>query len=81
VIGFAVAQSLEAVQQQRWRQAPFGSRPQTIVVTTGRRARLAGSGCGGDHLLAIRRLDRSERLVAELAEDVVGASAKLARDG
>jgi hypothetical protein len=27
---------------------------------------LAGSGCGGDHLLAIRRLDRSERLVAEL---------------
>ena len=30
---------LEAVQQRRWRQAPFGSRPQTIVVTTGRRAR------------------------------------------
>jgi hypothetical protein len=40
-----------------------------------------GSGCGGDHLLAKRRgLDRCERLVAELAQDVEGAAAELARD-
>src|SRR6266516_8095491 len=64
-----------------WRQAPFGSRPQTIVVTRGRRAGWAGSGCGGRHLLARRRgLDRCEGLVAELAQDVVGAAAELARD-
>jgi hypothetical protein len=31
----------------RWRQAPFGSRPQTIVVTTGRRA-----GCVKDQAAA-----------------------------
>jgi hypothetical protein len=40
-----------------------------------------GSSCGGDHLLAKRRgLDRCERLVAELAQDVEGAAAELARD-
>jgi hypothetical protein len=79
VIGFAVARSLEAVQADgRWRQAPFGSRPQTIVVTTGRRADCVRSSCG-DHILgAWRGLDRSERLVAELAQDVEGASAELA---
>src|SRR5438034_4233659 len=65
VVECAVARSLEAVQRGHWRQAPFGSRPQTIVVTTGERARLAASG-GGGHLLCVRRLDRGERLVAEL---------------
>ena len=39
------------------------------------------SGCGGDHLLADRcGLDRGERLVAELAQDLVGAPAELAGD-
>jgi hypothetical protein len=39
------------------------------------------SGCGGDHLLGNRRgFDRSERVVAELAQDVVRTSAQLAGD-
>src|SRR6266508_4293397 len=67
----------------RWRRGVWGSRPQSILVTTGRRARVLGwSGGSGDRLL-VRRclLDREECLVAELAEDVVGAPAELAGNG
>src|SRR5436190_4760655 len=79
----AAARSLKAAQAGgRWRRGVWGSRPQSICVTTGGRApvlvwlggscaRLLGSG------LAV---DGGERFVAELAEDVVGAPAELARD-
>src|SRR5713226_5413083 len=37
----ATARSLEAVQAvETWRQAPYGSRPQSICVLMGRRARV-----------------------------------------
>jgi hypothetical protein len=40
-----------------------------------------GSSCGWRHLLASRcGLDRGERFVPELEQDVVGAAAELARD-
>src|SRR6266536_2181344 len=80
----AAARSLEAVQAVgAWRQAPCGSRPQSICVTTGRRARvLAWLGGSLDRLLGVRvALDGGERFVAELAQDVVGAAAELAGNG
>jgi hypothetical protein len=49
-------------------------------VTTGGRAGCVRSSCGGDHLLVGRRVNWRECLVAELAQDVVRASAQLARD-
>src|SRR5207248_10647582 len=79
----AAARSLEAVQAiAAWRQAPCGSRPQSICVMTGRRARaLAWLGGSCDRLLGLRvALDGGERLVAELTQDVVGAPAELARN-
>src|SRR6266508_6323969 len=79
----AAARSLEAVQAiAAWRQAPCGSRPQSICVMTGRRARaLAWLGGSRDRLLGLRvAVDGGERFVAELAQDVVGAPAELARD-
>jgi hypothetical protein len=39
------------------------------------------SSYGGDHLLVSRGLNWRECLVAQLAQDVVGAAAELARDG
>src|SRR6266511_3581198 len=77
----AAARSLEAVQAiAAWRQAPCGSRPQSICVMTGRHAQvLAMSGGSRDRLLGVRvALDRGERFVAELAQDVVRAPAELA---
>src|SRR5947208_8954567 len=77
----AAARSLGAVRAiAAWRQAPCGSRPQRICVMTGRRARaLAWLGGSGNRLLGVPvALDGGERLVAELAQDVVGASAELA---
>src|SRR6266536_491990 len=77
----AAARSLEAVQAiAAWRQAPGGSRPQSICVMTGRRARaLAWLGGSGDRPLGVRvALDGGERFVAELAQDVVRAPAELA---
>src|SRR6266508_1803870 len=77
----ATARSLEAVQAiAAWRQAPCGSRPQSICVMTGRRARaLAWLGGSLDRLLGVRvALDGGERFVAELAQDVVRPAAELA---
>src|SRR5712692_7661567 len=77
----AAARSFEAVQAgRRWRRGRCGSRPQSICVTTGRRARvLAWLGGSCDRLLCCRSvLDGAERLLAELAQDVVGAPAELA---
>src|SRR6266545_56064 len=76
----AAALSLKAVQAGgRWRRGVWGSRPQSIFVMTGRRARVqAWSGGSCDRLLVGWPLDRGERLLAELAEEVVGASAELA---
>src|SRR3989442_7526698 len=77
----ATARSLEAVQAVgAWRQAPCGSRPQSICVMTGRRAPvLAWLGGSCDRLLGVRvAFDGGERFVAELAHDVVRAPADLA---
>src|SRR6266511_2842758 len=76
------ARSLKAVQAGgRWRRGVWGSRPQSIFVTTGGRARvLVCLGGSSDRLLVRWLLDRGERLLAELAQDVVGAPAELARD-
>src|SRR6266508_933389 len=77
----AAARSLEAVQAVgAWRQAPCGSRPQSICVIMGRRARaLAWLGGSCDRRLSVRvALDGGERFVAELAQDVVRAPAELA---
>src|SRR6266487_705495 len=78
----AAARSLGAVRAiAAWRQAPCGSRPQRICVMTGRRARaLAWLGGSGNRLLgvpvALAPVERDRN--AELAQDVVGASAELA---
>src|SRR6266516_1036288 len=66
--------------RRAWRQAPCGSRPQSICVMTGRRARaLAWLGGSCDRLLGVRvALAGGERFVAELAQDVVRAPAELA---
>src|SRR6266542_4211097 len=76
------ARSLKAVQAGgRWRRGVWGSRPQSIFVTTGGRAPVLGwLGGSCDRLLVRWLLDRGERLLAELAQDVVGAPAELARD-
>src|SRR6266542_4556024 len=77
----AAARSLEAVQAiAAWRQAPCGSRPQSICVMTGRRARaLTWLGGSRDRLLGVRvACDGGERVVAELSQDVVRAPAELA---
>src|SRR6266508_3310662 len=76
----AAALSLKAAQAGgRWRRGVWGSRPQSIFVTTGRRARVqAWSGGSCDRLLVGWLLDRRERLLAEFAQEVVGASAELA---
>src|SRR6266542_6554918 len=78
----AAARSLEAVQAVgAWRQAPCGSRPQSICVTTGKRARvLAWLGGSCDRLLGLVAVDRGESFVAEFAQEVVGAPAELAGD-
>src|SRR5205809_7865901 len=66
----------------RWRRGVGGSQPQSICVTTGRRALvLARLGGSCDPLLGLRvAVDGGECFVAEFAQDVVGASAELARD-
>src|SRR2546426_7135449 len=79
----AAARSLEAVQAVgAWRQAPCGSRPRSICVMTGRRARaLAWLGGSCDRRLGVRvACNGGERFVAELTQDVVGAPAELARN-
>src|SRR3989442_15531090 len=79
----AAARSLKAVQAGgRWQRGVWGSRPQSICVTTGRRARRqAWLGGSGDRLLGVRvAVDGGECFVAEFAQDVVGAPAELARD-
>src|SRR6266540_3588552 len=78
----AAARSLKAVQAGgRWRRGSWGSRPQSICVTTGWRAPvLAWLGGSCDRLRGLVAVDRGERLVAEFAQDVVCASAELAGD-
>src|SRR6266702_5903763 len=79
----AAARSLKAVQAGgRWRRGVWGSRPQSICVTTGGRARVLMSlgGSCARLLFRDRFFDRGERLLAQLAEDVVGAAAELAGD-
>src|SRR3989442_13407007 len=76
----AAARSLKAVQAGgRWRRGVGGSRPQSICVTAGKRARIqawVGSSC--DRLLGMRvAVDRGEGFVAEFAQGVVGAPAEL----
>ena len=66
-----------------WRQATCGSRSQDIWMTMGMaRTVLIGLGGGPDQLLGSweQLVDGGERFVAELAQDVVGAAAELARD-
>jgi hypothetical protein len=47
----AAARSLEAVQAvEAWRQTPYGSRPQSICVLMGMRARVAWLRSGLDRL-------------------------------
>src|SRR5712691_4727960 len=80
----AAARSTEAVQAVlAWRQGRRGSRPQEHLRDDGqRRAHGCWRGSGGslDRLLGLVDLDGGERLLAELAQDVVGAAAELARD-
>src|SRR5213076_2468850 len=79
----ATARSLEAVQAvEAWRQAPYGSRPQSICMQMGRRARvLAWLRSGLDRLAGLPlAFNRGERCIAQFAQDVVGAPAELARD-
>jgi hypothetical protein len=80
-LAFAVAQSLEAVQAGGAGGRLHSGADRKHLRDDGR-ARGAGlrSNCGGDHLLVGRRVDRRECFVAELAQDVVRASARLARD-
>src|SRR5438034_5236370 len=79
----AAARSLGAVQAVgAWRQAPYGSRPQSIFVLMGRRAVLACLGGSFDRLLGWWiAVYRGERRIAQFAQDVVRAPAELARDG
>jgi hypothetical protein len=74
--------ALKAVQAGgRWRRGVWGSQPQSIFVTTGERTPVLGwSGGSCDRLLVGWLLDRGERLLAELAQEVVGAPAELARN-
>src|SRR5712692_4900250 len=78
----AAARSLEAVQAvEAWRQAPYGSRPQSICVTMGWRAGAGLLGGSLDRLLGLRLgFNRGERLIAQFTQDVVGAPAELAGD-
>ena len=77
----AAARSLKAVQAGgRWRRGVWGSRPQSICVTMGGRARVLVWLGGSCERLLVWLLDRGERLLAELAEDVAGAPAELAGD-
>src|SRR6266480_6115255 len=79
----ATARSLGAVRAVgARRQAPCGSRPQSICVLMGRRARLlVGLRSGLDRLLGLRlAFDRREGCIAQFAQKVVGAPAELARD-
>src|SRR6266542_7287 len=79
----ATARSLEAVQAvEAWRQAPYGSRPQSICVLMGRRARVpAWLRSSLDRLVGLPLgFNRGERCIAQFAQDVVGAPAELARD-
>src|SRR6266511_4088828 len=78
----AAARSLKAAQAGgRWRRGVWGSRPQSICVTMGGRARVLVCLGGSSDRLLVRHclLDRGERVLAEFAEeDVVGAPAELA---
>src|SRR2546426_800918 len=78
----AAALSLMAVQAgERWRRGVWGSRPQSILVTRALRAWvLTESGGSWERLLVGWLVDRGERLLAEFAQGVVGASAELAGD-
>src|SRR5947199_10794045 len=79
----ATARSLEAVQAvEAWRQAPYGSRPQSICMQMGRRARvLAWLRSGLDRLAGLPlAFNRGERCIAQFAQDGVRAPAELARD-
>src|SRR5436190_14817141 len=79
----AAARSLKAAQAGgRWRRGVWGSRPQSICVTTGGRARvlMCLGGSSDRFLFGGCVFDRGERVLAELAEDVVGAPAELAGD-
>src|SRR5712691_4931939 len=72
---FAAARSLKVAQAgRRWRRGVGRSWPQSICVTTGRRA-LVLAWLGGS---CDRLLDGGEGLIAQFAEDVVGAPAELA---
>ena len=80
----AAARSLGAVQAvEAWRQAPYGSRPQSICVPMGRRARVLAwlRRSSLDRLVGLPlAFNRGERCIAQFAQDVVGAPAELARD-
>src|SRR6266540_5204592 len=79
----AAARSLGAVQAvEAWRQAPYESRPQSICVLMGRRARVpAWLRSSLDRLVGLPLgFNRGERCIAQFAQDVVGAPAELARD-
>src|SRR5216684_8010753 len=58
----------------RWRRGVCRSWPQSICVTTGRRALVLAWLSGS----CDRLLDGSEGLIAQFAQDVVGAPAELA---
>jgi hypothetical protein len=78
----AAARSLEAVRAfGAWRQAPYGSRPQSICVLMGRRARVGWLRGSLDYRLGfLFAFNRGERCIAQFAQDVVGSAAELARD-
>ena len=68
---------------EAWRQTSGGSRPQSIcgLVGRGRARELGGLGGSCGRLLVLRvGLEGGERVVAEFAQDLVGAAAELARD-
>jgi hypothetical protein len=79
-LAFAVARSLGRPGRRALAAGSIREPTANIFMTTGGRAGCVRSSCGGDHLLVGRRISWRECLVAELAQDVVGASTKLARD-
>jgi hypothetical protein len=62
----------------RWRREHCGSWPQGIGLMMGERAAITSGGSVDE--LRSRRVGRGECVVAELAQDVVGAPAEFAGD-
>ena len=77
--GVAAALSMEAVQRRgRLRLEHCGSWPQGIGLMMGERATITSGGSVDE--LRSRRLGRGECVVAELAQEMVGAPTEFARD-